>query len=247
MTEDTEHDEGDEAVGAPLPGDTLAPDEQDAEDAEQAEAGNGEAGAGESEQVAEAKPLTEKEIDRALKRAGTATKTYRAKIAEIFGDDALGLEPCPRCLPYALGHYWQGDTAKMTPEQLVAVKASIGEDVLPVYKADPHRRKCTGCDGWGRTATDSHVANEDVVKCEDCDGRGWRDSRRPASVTGLAPAPLPVTNGPAPLPPIHDDPRAEPDPFGTPPGAPYYGVLLHLRPEGWEREVAAWKVAQGVG
>lgn len=187
---------------------------------------------------------TEAEIEAQLKKLRASAERWRERVRDVMGEAADDLLPCPRCLPSVPGFIYPADVAPIGDEQRMLVMESIGLEIVPDYKPDPYRQRCSTCDGWGRVDNDSRVPNEQYKRCDDCEGHGWRDTRGAgAPPAGDQPAPgppFPLSPVPAPA----DEPVDETDPWGTPVGAPYYGVLLHLRPAGWEDEVAGWKLRQ---
>jgi hypothetical protein len=188
--------------------------------------------------------LADPNFERRRKSIQNRGDSLARDIESFAADYEQELLPCPRCANGFLGFCWHPHIVPLTEEEIIAVKLSMGEEILPDYQQDPYRKKCETCEGWGRTATFSHVANQGAVVCDDCNGKGWKDGRgAQARPVALAEVPALPWSDPAEQ-QGEPDPRTQPDSFGTPPGAPYYGVMLHLRPDGWQAEVAAWEAAQ---
>lgn len=243
MTQQAEQEHDESTSVEPEPHE-LEPDDEDLEedegddDQEREELGD--------EQQRQAAAQTEKEIERNHKALEKNAVRHVKRVAEVLGDDFAMLKPCPRCWPLAPGFYWPPDVAPVTAELAIAVRASIGEEVLPEYQQDTHRTACTSCGGWGRVRTGSKVSQQDALACLDCAGKGWIGDTKVAT-GGVARNGEVAPDFPLPLGPIEpEEPVEDADPWGTPVGAPYYGVLLNLRPAGWQDEVAAWKLSQGV-
>lgn len=242
----TQHDEQehDESTGGEP--ETHEPEHDDDELEEDESGDNEEPEQLGDEQERQAAAQTEKEIERNHKALEKNATRHVKRVAEVLGDDFEMLQPCPRCWPLAPGFYWPPDVAPVTAELAIAVRASIGEEVLPEYQQDTHRTACASCGGWGRVRTGSKVSQQDALACLDCAGKGWVGDTKVA--TGGVPRNGEVAPPfPLPLEQLEEaEAVEEADPWGTPVGAPYYGVLLNLRPVGWQDEVAAWKLAQGV-
>lgn len=193
-----------------------------------------------------ADPLESPEARKRMKSIRDRGDKLQRDITEFATDYSQPLFPCPRCADGFPGHCWHPDAVEMSEEEKVQVRLSIGDTILPEYQPDKYRETCETCGGHGKVLTGSHVASQGTIACDDCGGKGWTDKRGEKAPPA---APAPVIAGPweaAPEPEGEPDARTLPDSFGTPPGAPYYGVMLHLRPDGWEQEVAAWKVSQGL-
>lgn len=171
---------------------------------------------------------------------------YTKILAEELGPEFEHLSQCPLCPEWTPGFFFPGQVAMMSDEQRIAVRLAIGDAELPSYAQDTHRQVCETCSGWGRVLTGSKRAQQDVLDCLDCAGKGYRSDQAARVVQQQQPEGE-IISGPwiAPdAPPAAEVPDA--DPWGTPPGAPYYGVMLHFRPEGWEDEVAQYKAANGL-
>lgn len=184
-------------------------------------------------------------FEKSMKRVEGYADRYRKVLAEEMGDEFDALTPCPLCPEHTPGFFFPGQVATMSDEQQIAVRLAIGDAELPSYGQDVHRHVCETCGGWGRVLTGSKRAQQDVLDCLDCAGKGYRSDQAARAVAQMQPEGE-IVSGPWIVP---DQPQAdaapETDPWGTPPGAPYYGVMLHFRPEGWEQEVAQWKAANG--
>ncbi|HJR04786.1 MAG TPA: hypothetical protein VKA83_24300 [Methylomirabilota bacterium] len=185
-------------------------------------------------------------FQRSRKKIEGYVTRYEKALREELGDEFAALISCPLCPEETPGFLFPMIVGQMTDEQRVAVRLVIGDAELPDYSEDTHRHRCQTCDGWGRVLTGSRKAQQDVLDCMDCGGKGFRQEGRVAAPPAGTEPQAEVVSGPW----VTDEPAApaEPDtdPWGTPPGAPYYGVLLNLRPEGWEAEVAAYKLANGI-
>jgi hypothetical protein len=215
-------EEGEEGTVAP-PG-TL-PDDGDVEE-ESGDVEEPEAVTEPPEPAQEPSPSIEAQ-ERAVEKLAKRADTYRKAIPEILGDLAESLEQCPRCLPWAPGYYLPPQLAPVSDEQRVAVKQSIGELVDPEYRQDKNTTVCTGCDGYGRVTTGSKVTTARVLRCEDCDGRGWIG---PRAVRSQAHTPATPYLDPTP---VEQEEAAKPltDPWGRTIDDALYGVM-----PGFERD-----------
>lgn len=218
-TTEPEVEEGAETPPEPLTGD----------EAEEEESGDeGEQGAAEASEELEAPSaagLTEKEAEKRFERMAGRANTFRNAISDVLGELALDLEPCPRCMPMTPGFYYPA--AEVTPEQRVAVKLSIGELVEPEYRADKNASVCGGCNGHGKVQTGSLVPTQRVLRCEDCEGKGWIGPR--AARTQAPAAPLGATDGEGLM--ANTDAKPLTDPWGRTIDDPLYGIM-----PGFERD-----------
>jgi hypothetical protein len=188
-------------------------------------------------------------FQKSQKRVVGYVERYQKVLREEMGDEFDALTPCPLCPDWTPGFFFPGQVALMDDDQRIAVRLAIGDAELPSYQEDTHRHVCETCGGWGRVLTGSKRAQQDVLDCLDCAGKGYRSDqkarqeqqRQPEGEIVSGPWPLEAGQEPAP------EQEPEIDPWGTPPGAPYYGVLLNFRPEGWEEEVAQYRAANGLG
>lgn len=180
------------------------------------------------------------------KRIAGYVSRYEKALREEMGPEFEALAPCPLCPEQTPGFIFPGMAYGISEEARVAVRAAIGDEDLSEYRDDPYRKVCETCGGRGNTKVDVFVPSERTHKCDDCAGKGWqRTSKTPPAgqVAEVVAGPWPAAEA---VEQAEEDPLTQPDPWGTPPGAPYFGVMLNLRPEGWEQEVAAWKAANGV-
>jgi hypothetical protein len=186
--------------------------------------------------------LSEEDVERKNKALENEATRHANRVASIMEEDVAALEPCPRCLPKIPGFYYPG--APVEQEQRFAVKLSIGEAAIPDPKSDPYSHECSTCEGWGKVMTGSKVAGAQTLSCADCGGKGYQASgKRLEAPAARGPMLAAVADGTT-LTPVSEEPAMDVDPWGTPAGAPYFGVLTNLRPPGWEQEVEAWKAAR---
>lgn len=185
-------------------------------------------------------------FQRSRKKIEGYVTRYEKALREELGDEFAALIACPLCPEETPGFLFPMIVGQMTDEQRVAVRLVIGDAELPDYSEDTHRHRCSTCDGWGRVLTGSRKAQQDVLDCLDCAGKGFRSDMKGAVAAVVQEQEAQVVSGPWDTAEPAAPPEPDTDPWGTPPGAPYYGVLLNLRPEGWEAEVAAYKLANGI-
>lgn len=158
------------------------------------------------------------DVDKNMKRLEAEAQRHAKRVSEIMGDDALILQPCPRCWPVAPGFIMPG--MPVEDEQRREVKLSIGEQPIPQYNEARDKRRCDDCDGWGRTLTGARETAQVDLPCSGCNGQGWK-----VNLGANAIAPGASANGPAssgiPGTTAHAGP---PDVWGRPSGHPHWGV-----------------------
>lgn len=184
-------------------------------------------------------------FQKSQKRVIGYVDRYTKILAEELGPEFEHLTQCPLCPEWTPGFFFPGQVAMMSDEQRIAVRLAIGDAELPSYGQDVHRHVCETCQGWGRVLTGSKRAQQDVLDCIDCQGKGYRSDQAARTLAQQQPEGE-IVSGPWIVPAdATADEAPDTDPWGTPVGAPYFGVMLHFRPEGWEDEVAQWKAANG--
>ena len=206
---------------------TETPDEDEPITEEQVEEAENEAAPSEPEPEPDTtvedaqRAFDEREAEAGRKRIDRAVASMVKTLNEVLADEAVYLEPCPRCKDDFPGLIWQPAIKQVLPETRAAVMISMGEDPDPTLNADPRANRCGVCDGWGKVATGSRVARQDKMECEECKGRGWVGPRMATLGTStLAPAPIVLdhaeTNG-------AEAPAT--DPWGRVKGEALYGVM----------------------
>lgn len=216
MTDQT-HDDEQQPQPAPL----VEPDDDELADVPPA-GGDGDVHDDDADDQAQASAqLTEREIEKRIGSLEKEATRHANRVAEIMGDDALQLQPCPRCAGPFVGFHFPGDHARMSDEQRNAVLESIGENVRVELDVAEDKQACEKCHGHGRTLTGSKVPDQMALPCAHCKGYGWTYHGAPQS-NGATPAAAPVVDD---RPPLADDRPTDADPWGRLPGDVNYGVL----------------------
>ena len=239
---ETEHEEAEEPTVTDVPEPDQDPHEPVPDEADEEDAAELEPDTGDEQDVDDdstddpaAQQLSaadEAGIERAFKALANEATRHANRISTIMGEDALTLQPCPRCVtsdsqrPATPGFIWPNEIVPLLPADKAAVKLSIGEGVDPEYKTSDDAYTCVKCGGLGKYKTGSHVAQQVLISCDTCNGRGWLGQRSLSST--------PVSQN-GPVEPVFaavgsDEQKPTSDPWGRLPDDPHYGTL-----PGWER------------
>jgi hypothetical protein len=210
--------------GAETPPEPVSPEPEP----DEGEGEDEEAGAAEEpvEPESQAGMPSEREMEKALERLANEATRHANRVSEIMGEDAQVLVPCPRCIPNIPGFVYPAEV-RISDEQKVAVKLSIGELVEPEYRQDPNTSTCQTCGGPGKVKTGSTVPREKTLPCESCDGRGWigpRSARTTQFVAGASGGGVAVEGYPTEEKPLTD-------PWGRTKDNPLYGVMPGFEPD----------------
>lgn len=217
--------ETDEDIGADLP------DGDDQDDDETTEP--------EPEPEPEAPPLSEKELEAALKKLDSEATRHANRVSEIMGADAQTLEPCVLCEPNIPGFRIP---VPVDDEKRAAVLAVLGMGDEPEFVTDPGTQTCSYCDGNGATITGSKVQNQVTRVCPQCQGNGWMTDEAKAALavrqeTALVAAA--VTGQPVQLPQPENVVPAF-DAWQRPQGHEFFGMTpVYMTPEQRARDLPA--------
>lgn len=115
-------------------------------------------------------PLSEKELEAALKKLDSEATRHANRVSEIMGADAQTLIPCVLCETNIPGFCFPGG---VDDEKRAAVMAAIGMGEAAELVEDPETQMCEYCDGNGETITGSKVPNQATRPCPKCLANGW--------------------------------------------------------------------------
>jgi hypothetical protein len=120
----------------------------------------------------------------------TKAKNYTKALADLLEGTGYPVAMCEMCADAYPGIRWveprdENHAALLRVVQTVAMEDELAED--------PNVEQCSVCAGWGVVKLPSHVPNNTVRTCRNCNGTGYRELH-PQSGTPQAPAP-PATNG----------------------------------------------------
>jgi hypothetical protein len=172
MTEPHEQD-------LPEPDDTpLAPDETEAEEAEEAgqpepEPDDDDAAEPEPEPEPVAQGITPEQHEARLKKLDTSFATYSRRVQDVLGEDADDLTPCPLCLDVPRGFVYTWQAGRVPEEQADVVKLFLGLARPVDYPETSRFRACRECQGLGKVATGSKVPQHETITCPGCNGYGY--------------------------------------------------------------------------
>jgi rubrerythrin len=190
VTEDHEHDEGDEAAQAPVSTETVLDEEAAEEEAHDAEQGAGEPGEAESEHIegvhfpgdeqerqatAREQRDQQKAVDKMFDAFQREAKRHTDRIAEIAGDSAPDLLMCPMCLPEEGQPNMPGWLLPVKPseEKIAAVRLAIGLAPKIDYAEDPYSKVCPTCRGLTVVMPAGATENIQPLTCVTCKAQGW--------------------------------------------------------------------------
>lgn len=209
-----------------------APDEQDEEEQDESEPQE----QSQEEPDAFARPGS-RAFEKAERSLATSVKTYLNAVnrfAEATGQSLILNESS---LEWAPGFNFHPQVAQLSEEQAQFARLLLGEGLRPNFAQDPQARECPTCEGWGQVKTGSKINPHTVIRCRQCQGRGYVG---PAGQTanGAAPA-LELAPEPPEGEPVAS--RDDLDPWGTPPAHPDFGKMPQYREPGWQEALDAWK------
>jgi hypothetical protein len=181
--------------------------------------------------------LSEHEFERAAKKLEGAVKRYRAQVAEFMEVSDQPLIESKLDLDFCPGYIFHPQAVPLTEEQEAFARVILGEPIEPSFPQDPHRSECPTCEGWGQVKTGSKVAQQNVVRCDRCNGHGFlRDGQAPAEVSVPNNGPVEPANVV-----LTPEEQSDEDAWGTPRSHPDWGKSPQYRSPNWQAELAAYK------
>lgn len=141
----------------------------------------GEQGDGEEEQeqeqgepgVAEARYLSEKDLEKRLDRMYRENERHRGRVAEIMEEDAVHLIPCPVCMDAFHGWIFDPANAPLEQGQRDRMMQLLGLDDFEDIPAAPWAVTCPDCNGHGKVKTGSRREGREITGCLTCNEAGW--------------------------------------------------------------------------
>jgi hypothetical protein len=179
-----EHDEGDEATGAPVA------DEAAHEEAEHEEAAHeAEQAADEPEEAPEQQATTQETWEKRFTYAEKLFETYRRKIFDKWEEDALTLVPFNIDSGAPPGFIDTRNAGHVDEDTKAAAMEFLGFPREQDYEADPDAQQCATCKGKTKTKTGSNDPAHATRTCPTCKGFGY-------TIAGRAPSDVAApTNG----------------------------------------------------
>lgn len=167
-------------------------------------------------------PLSEKEIEQAIKKGEAEAKRHAARLSEIMGSDFGTMLVCELCEPTFAGYRFDGPVDEQKRQMVAAAIGLLGDAAI---QDDDEAVQCDRCAGMGITRTGSKVQGSDTRPCTKCAAKGWttaaerqtwdstnRTRAAVADMTGEQPA---AAAPPTALPSV--------DAWGRAQGSPFYG------------------------
>ena len=152
------------------------------------------------------------EWDAKLRKLNVSAGTWRRRVSDVLGDDALALVPCELCMADIPGFHLAHEfmiADDVTQARLIDV---LRTPSAPEYVASPGQRQCDACKGWGKVRTGSKVPGQDVGTCGTCRGFGFVPPPGVNTATGEVTG---SEHGQA-APPEDVGPQPDSDPWGSP-------------------------------
>lgn len=147
--------------------------------------------------VAEARYLTERELDKRSQKLDAENTRHAKRVGEIMEDDAADLIPCPVCMDTIAGWVYPPDIAEPSEEQVSRIRQFAGLPDYSNFQSVPWAHTCGACAGLGKVVTGSKVIGAEVTGCRDCNERGWINTGTSANGTnGGTVVELPTATGP---------------------------------------------------
>ena len=173
--------------------------------------------------------LTPEQLDKGFKAVDRRQESYTKFVTDFAAEADQPLARCPVCLPNVPGFVFDPAQVPWAEYQAEAARFILGKPPIGEYPLDTQAATCTTCEGYGKVRSGSKVHDQEVLKCLNCNGRGWvgpRATRQPDNLPGLVEVPtLAAEDQPV------DVPRK--DPWGRSPDDEPFGVM-----PGFERREA---------
>ena len=173
--------------------------------------------------------LTPEQFERAAKSVDRRAESYVKFVAEFAETAEQPISRCPVCLPNVPGFVFDPAQVPWPEYAHEAARTILGKPPIGEYPMDTQAATCTTCEGYGKVRSGSKVHDQEVLRCLNCNGRGWvgpRATRQPDNLPGLVEVPtLAPEDQPVDVPKV--------DPWGRAPDDRLYGVL-----PGFERREA---------
>lgn len=155
---------------------------------------------------------SEAEIRAKIEKIGRSAQTFRRRIEEVLGDDAVALVPCELCEPEIPGFHWPVEYARARDEIHARLLQVLKTPAEIQYRTDPSTRECEVCGGEGKLERPTKVAAQKLTTCHVCRGFGFQP---PPDLQGSAgPAAAGMEQGT--VPPDDFGPTADVDIWGEP-------------------------------
>ena len=143
-----------------------------------------------------------------LKKLSQSAQTFRRRVSDVLGDDAVALVPCELCMPEIPGFHFDPSIMQPLDDNQARLLEVLRTPGAPEYVAAPDVRRCDHCLGYGKGQTGSRVPGQETKVCGSCKGFGFVP---PPGGEGAAVASFDV-NGSSPDPGM----QADEDPWGSP-------------------------------
>ena len=126
--------------------------------------------------------LTEKQIEEMFKKLERSATTWRNRVSELLGEEALMLVPCELCEPMIPGFHWPIGVQTARDDQHAHLLEVLKNPAAPEYADSRVVRRCADCDGWGQVLSGSRVAGKERVVCSTCKGLGYQGPPQEAGI-----------------------------------------------------------------
>jgi len=170
---------------------------------------------------------TPEEYERLRKKLDQSATTWRNRVADLLGEDALHLQPCPLCADDIPGHIWPPEWQKPTSELHARLLDVLKQPAALPLREAPNVRECGVCGGLGKVKSGSKVPTHEDVTCPQCRGFGYDPppGGRGKFEGGNGQVELPTAAGEAPLVTADVDAWGHPRMLDTGAENPNYGKM----------------------
>jgi hypothetical protein len=117
--------------------------------------------------------MSPESIEKLQKKLDTSAATWRRRVSELLGEDALLLVACELCESNIPGYHWPAEIKQPENDVQARLLDVLKTPAAPEYLHAGDVRMCPECQGWGVTLTGSKKAGKERKDCVACKGYGY--------------------------------------------------------------------------
>ena len=121
-----------------------------------------------------AQGLSIEELEKVRGQLDRSATTWRNRVSQLLGEEALMLVPCELCDPLLPGFHFPAEVESPRDDLHARLLDVLRAPAAPEYQPDPFTLECTTCRGLGKTLTKSHVPGKGERVCPTCGGDGFK-------------------------------------------------------------------------
>lgn len=125
------------------------------------------------EQPAPPEGMSQNDLEKLQKKLDTSANTWRRRVSELLGEDALLLVACELCESNIPGYHWPAEIKQPENDVQERLLDVLKQPAAPEYQPARDVRMCPDCQGWGVTLTGSKKAGKERKDCIGCKGYGY--------------------------------------------------------------------------